>query len=75
MKGLILFNLWNVFYLFLICAIIAFTLIATLLAGLRMAFYFKSFRDPINALRKPPETVQEVMDRQKEQDEISGNRL
>lgn len=74
MKGLILFNLWNVFYLFLVCVIVAGTLIITMLAGIRMAFYFKSFRDPLNALKKEP-SIQDTMDRAREQDEIAGNRL
>tara|TARA_R110002020_G_C16198669_1_gene766072 strand:- start:477 stop:701 length:225 start_codon:yes stop_codon:yes gene_type:complete len=74
MKGLILFNIWNVVYLFLVCAIIAGTLIITMLAGLRMAFFFKSFRDPINALKREP-SIQDVVDVASEQDAIAGNRL
>ena len=74
MKGLILFNIWNVVYLFLVCAIIAGTLIITMLAGIRMAFYFKSFRDPLNALKREP-SIQDVVDVASEQDAISGNRL
>jgi len=74
MKGLILFNIWNVVYLFLVCAIIAGTLIITMLAGIRMAFFFKSFRDPINALKREP-SIQDVVDVASEQDAIAGNRL
>ena len=70
----IVFDLWNVVYVLLLCAVITATIIVNTLLTLRMTFYWKSFRDPINALKKE-ETLQNLYDRAKEQEEIAGNRL
>jgi len=42
--------------------------------SLRMAFYFKSFRDPIGAF-KSEDTLKNIYERAQEQEEIAGNRL
>ena len=70
----IVFDLWNVVYVLLLCAVITATIIVNTLLTLRMTFYWKSFRDPINALKKE-ETLQNLYDRAQEQEEIAGNRL
>ena len=70
----IVFDLWNVVYVLLLCAVITATIIVNTLLTLRMTFYWKSFRDPINALKKE-ETLKSVYERAKEQEEIAGNRL
>jgi Tfp pilus assembly protein PilO len=70
----IFFDLWNVVYILLMCAVITATIIINTLLTLRMTFYWKSFRDPINALKKE-ETLKSVYDRAQEQEEIAGNRL
>lgn len=70
----IVFDLWNVVYVFLLSLIITSTIVVNILITLRMAFYFKSFRDPINAFKKE-ETVRDIYDRVQEQQEIAGNRL
>lgn len=70
----IVFDLWNVVYVLLLCAVITATIIINTLLTLRMTFYWKSFRDPINALKKE-ETLKSVYDRAQEQEEIAGNRL
>lgn len=70
----IVFDLWNVLYVLLLCAVITVTIIVNTLLTLRMTFYWKSFRDPINGLKKE-ETLQNLYDRAREQEEIAGNRL
>ncbi len=74
MSTIIIHDLWNIMDLILTCAVISFAIIVNTLLTLRMTFYWKSFRDPINALKKE-ETLKSVYDRSREQDEISGNRL
>jgi len=70
----IVFDLWNVLYVLLLCAVITGTIIINTLLTLRMTFYWKSFRDPINALKKE-ENLKDIYDRAQEQEEIAGNRL
>ena len=67
-------DLWNVLYVLLLCAVITATIIVNTLLTLRMTFYWKSFRDPINALKKE-ENLKDIYDRAQEQEEIAGNRL
>jgi len=71
----IVFDLWNVVYVLLLCAVITVTIIVNTLLTLRMTFYWKSFRDPINALKREEETIKSVYERAQEQREIAGNRL
>ena len=70
----IVFDLWNVVYVLLLCAVITATIIINTLLTLRMTFYWKSFRDPINALKRE-ENLKDIYDRAQEQEEIAGNRL
>jgi len=70
----IIYDLWNVFYVLLLCAVISGTIILNTLLTLRMTFYWKSFRDPINALKRE-ENLKDIFDRSQEQEEIAGNRL
>lgn len=68
-------DVWNLVYVFLLCIIIAFTVLSVLIVALRAAFFFKSFRDPILSIKKNKDNLQSIIDNQREQDEISGNRL
>jgi hypothetical protein len=70
----VVFDLWNVLYVLLLCVVITATIIVNTLLTLRMTFYWKSFRDPINALKKQ-ESLKDIYDRAQEQQEIAGNRL
>lgn len=70
----IVFDLWNVVYVLLLCAVITGTIILNSFITLRMTFYWKSSRDPINAFTKE-ETIKDIYDRAQEQEMISGNRL
>jgi hypothetical protein len=70
----IIYDLWNVFYVLLLCAVISGTIILNTLLTLRMTFYWKSFRDPINALKRE-ENLKDIYDRSQEQEEVAGNRL
>lgn len=70
----IIYDLWNVFYVLLLCAVISGTIILNTLLTLRMTFYWKSFRDPVNALKRE-ENLKDIFDRSQEQEEIAGNRL
>jgi len=70
----IVFDLWNVLYILLLCAVITGTVIINILLTLRMTFFWKSFRDPVNAFKKE-ETLKNIYDRAQEQEEVAGNRL
>jgi Tfp pilus assembly protein PilO len=70
----IVFDLWNVIYVLLLCVVITATIIVNTLLTLRMTFYWKSFRDPINALKKE-EKLKDIYDLSQEQEEVAGNRL
>ena len=70
----ILNDLWHVMHLLLVCAVITGTIIINTLLTLRMTFYWKSFRDPINGFKRE-ETLKDIYDRAQEQEEIAGNRL
>ena len=70
----IVFDLWNVIYVLLLCVVITGTIIINTLLTLRMTFYWKSFRDPINALKKE-EKLKDIYDLSQEQEEVAGNRL
>ena len=48
----IVFDLWNVLYILLLCAVISGTIIVNILITLRMTFFWKSFRDPVNAFKR-----------------------
>ena len=74
MATTILHDLWNILNLFLVCAVITLTVIANVIISLRAGFYFKSFRDPINTLKKEA-SLATVYDQAREQEEVSGNRL
>jgi hypothetical protein len=70
----ILNDLWHIMHLLLVCAVITATVLINILMALRMGFFFKSYRDPIQAFKKE-ENLKTVYDRAIEQEEISGNRL
>ncbi len=70
----IIYDLWNVFYVLLLCAVISGTIILNTLLTLRMTFYWKSFRDPVNALKRE-ENLKDIYDRSQEQEEVAGHRL
>ena len=67
-------DLWELLILFLQCLILGTTIVTVFLITMRATFYFKSFRDPINAIRKEKK-LQDILDNQREQNEIAGNRL
>ena len=67
-------DLWFILNLFFICLIVTATILVNVLMTMRMGFYFKSFRDPINAFKKEP-TLADTLKTVQEQNEIAGNRL
>lgn len=74
MSETILSDLWHIMHLLLVCAVITATILINVCMSLRMAFYFKSFRDPISAFKRE-DTLKNIYDRAQEQEEIAGNRL
>lgn len=72
--GIMILDLWNVIYVLLLCIVITATILTNVIVSLRAGFYFKSFRDPINAIKKE-NNLKEIYDRAQEQEEIAGNRL
>lgn len=70
----IIIDIWNVVYVLLLCLVITATILANIIVSLRAGFYFKSFRDPINAIKKET-SLKDVYDRAQEQEEIAGSRL
>lgn len=70
----ILLGLWYLFMLAMVCGIVSVTVMANVFLGLRLTYFYKNYKDPINAFKRKSDDSSLIasLENEKEYQKING---